>query len=1116
MSVTARGRVGLGVAALLLVSVVLRAPDLEQLLQFTILGIAAGAVYAIAASGVVLTYATTGVFNFAHGGLGMISAFAYWQLTVEWDLPAPVAALIVLGGLGPVLGLLLERTFRGLRQAEVGSGIVMTVAVTVLCIGVAQYLFEPDQAHNLPSIISGPVHLFGTTITWDDVLKIGVAAAIALGLRSLLFGTRAGTTMRAVVDDPSLAALNGASSTAVARGSWILGTELAMVAGLLIGAGTNLDAITLTFFVVNAYGAAVIGKLRSLPLTFVGAIGLGLVQSWGSAFWFPKGPSDFALADGEHWRRIGLGLPGIFLFVALLFLPQARLTVARRVRRRDPAVPGLGTSVLRAVLFVGAVGVVASQMPEADLGDATRALVFSVILLSLVVLAGYTGQVSLAQYVFVALGAWAMGSAFGGSSPFGLVAAALAPVAIAVVVALPAIRLQGLYLALVTFGFAAVSRELVIQDRFFFGGDAVQVGRPTVLGVSFEGDRAFLVLCGIVFAALGVAVLALKRGPLGRRFAAVRDSEAACATLGLDPRRTKLLAFCLSASIAGVGGALFGGSQLTVSDIPFEPINNIVLFLFAVVGGVTTISGAFLGGALFALLPYVQSHHPDLAGLVFAGIAAVAISLGRQPNGLAGIVVSWLHLLRRPALRGAAVVAVIGLVLLGAAPAAHAAGEEDPFAAFGGLDASSRSGGVQLSYDVKGVLPLPPPLVEVTVPTARASSSSGPASLAFGSLAYPGDLVGNLPALVEQSAPGSGGIVPSYPIATLAAFPAGPESGRQDLGTASSTVAAAAGGATATSTLAATQVPGLVDVAGVTTSSRTGLEDGRVVARARTEVARVAVLFGLVELRDVVTDLVAATDGTSGRSAGTTTVGSASVLGLPARVGPDGLELAGAATPLDAALAAVLDPLLATAGLHVTLAPLTTDDEDAAATATAAGLRIGLDFDGSGDNPLAQLLALLPSDQLPGDAIPGVPLNTSPQALVNLLKETHVVGVAIGPARAHVDASPAVAVDDGVSVGPAFDAGLPSTPVADGFTTPLPDLVASPASRIVSGGGPGGLVPGRAVGVAVVVLALLSLPLWSIGAARLMDASLVDGGPGCADGDRTLSRGGPRGRRSET
>jgi branched-chain amino acid transport system permease protein len=644
---------GTAVVAALVLSAYLRAPSATQFLQFTILGVAAGAIYAIAASGVVLTYTTTGVFNFAHGGLGMISAFVYWQLKEQSGLPAPLAALIVLGVLGPILGGLLELMFRGLRDADIGASIVLTIAVTVLCIGIAQYAFKPDEAHNLGPVIAGTVHVFGATITWDNVLQIGAAGAIAVGLRTLLFRTRAGTTMRAVVDDPSLARLTGASSTAVARGSWILGTELAMVAGILIGSGSNLEAITLTFFVVNAYGAAVLGRLRSLPLTFAGAIALGLVQSWGSAFWFPKSPSGFALADGEHWRRIGLSLPGIFLFVALLFLPQARLTVSRRIRRRPIAVPALRSSLLRALVFVGAVALVADRLPAANLADATRALVFAVILLSLVVLTGYSGQVSLAQYVFVAIGAWAMGSVLGGASPLGIVAAALAPVALAVVVALPALRLQGLFLALVTFGFASVSRDLIIGDPFFFGGGAVEVGRPTILGVSFQGDRAFLVLCSIVFALMGVGVLAVRRGAFGRQLAAVRDSEAACATLGLDPRRPKLFAFCLSAAIAGVGGALFGGSQLTVSDIPFEPINNIVLFLFAVVGGVTTVSGAFVGGALFALLPWVQSTHPSLAGLVFAGIAAVAIFLGRQPNGLAGILASWVAVLRRPAASGA-------------------------------------------------------------------------------------------------------------------------------------------------------------------------------------------------------------------------------------------------------------------------------------------------------------------------------------------------------------------------------------------------------------------------------------------------------------------------------
>ena len=142
---------------------------------------------------------------------------------------------------------------------------------------------------------------------------------------------------------------------------------------------------------------------------------------------------------------------------------------------------------------------------------------------------------------------------------------------------------------------------------------------------------------------MGIGVLAIKRGPYGRRLAALRDSPAACATLGLDLRLTKLGVFCASAFIAGIGGALFGGQQQSVSDIPLSPINNIVLFLFAAVGGITTITGAFLGGALFAVLPYAQSKatdFPALPGLLFAGVAFVAILLGRQPNGLSGIISS--------------------------------------------------------------------------------------------------------------------------------------------------------------------------------------------------------------------------------------------------------------------------------------------------------------------------------------------------------------------------------------------------------------------------------------------------------------------------------------------
>jgi branched-chain amino acid transport system permease protein len=248
----------------------------------------------------------------------------------------------------------------------------------------------------------------------------------------------------------------------------------------------------------------------------------------------------------------------------------------------------------------------------------------------------------------VALGAWAMGSWFGGHSPLGMLAAGLVAVPAGIVVALPAMRLQGLYLALATLGVAIFSRELVLRDDRIFGVGPVQVGRLDVGGLDFSSNESFLVLCAAVFASVAVGLLALRRGPFGRRLAAMGDSSAACATLGLDVRRTKLVVFALSAFVAGVAGSLLGGLNGFVSEITFEPINNVVLLLFAAVGGITTVTGALVGGALFALLPLVQSKEPELAGLVFAAVAAGAIGLGRQPNGLAGVVFEGVAAARRP------------------------------------------------------------------------------------------------------------------------------------------------------------------------------------------------------------------------------------------------------------------------------------------------------------------------------------------------------------------------------------------------------------------------------------------------------------------------------------
>ncbi len=633
--------VGTVASLLLLTRAYQGAGSLSSFLQFTLIGISGGCVFAIAASGLVLTYTTTGVFNFAHGAVGMVSAFVYHQLRVDVGLPTPLALLLTLGVFAPLVGLALERTMRSFRNAAPGTTLTVTIGLTIMLIGLIQYLYQSDGAQRTSPYLFGDraVSIVGARIRWDEVAFFAVAIVVAIGLRYLLKATRTGVAMRAVVDNAELAGLTGAPPLTIARTSWVLGSVLATLAGILYApTAGNLDAINLTFFVLAAYGAAVFGRLNSLTLTFAGAIVLGLIQGY----------APIAFPHTEVWNHLQVGVPGVFLFLVLLALPDAKLSVGRLVGRDTPAVPGLRTSLIRAAIFVPGIALVAAVAGE-NILDLNRALIYGTLLLSLVLLTGYSGQISLAQYVFFGLGAFAMGKVAGGDSILGMGAAAAIAVPFGVVIALPALRLQGLYLALVTFALAQVSRDIIFQDSRIYGRGSVGVGRLHLLGLDFSGDRAFSVLCAMVFALVAVGVLGLRRGPFGRRLAAMRDSQAACATLGLDVRRTKLTVFAISSAIAGLAGALYGGLGFTASQLDFEPLYNVLLFLFAFVGGITTITGALLGGLLFALLPLVQSEKPELAGLVFAVIAAVAVALGKQPNGMAGLLFSWRSKPSRPA-----------------------------------------------------------------------------------------------------------------------------------------------------------------------------------------------------------------------------------------------------------------------------------------------------------------------------------------------------------------------------------------------------------------------------------------------------------------------------------
>lgn len=601
---------------------------MDQLLPFTITGLVTGSIYAVTASGLVVTYTTSGIFNFAHGAIGMVAAFAYWELRINQAWPAPIALLVVLLVLAPLFGALIERVLaRNLAGSGVATSLVVTIGLMVMLIGLAQGIWDPTEARNLPQFF-GPsgFELFGVFVTWHQVVTVVLGGVVAAGLWFLLTRTRTGIAMRAVVDDRDLTSLAGANPGRVAMLSWAIGSSLAALGGILIAPVLQLQVVALTFLVINAYAAAMAGRLKSLPLTFAGAFALGLTEAYVTGYVSLEG----------FWQGLRPSLPTLFLFAILLLLPEERLRAGRFAGAKAPRVPDLRRSLIGAGALVAGMFVVSGFLSNADLQRVGQGFALGLIMLSLVLLTGYGGQVSLAQLTFAGFGAFAMGQWGGDGSIVGLLLAAAIAAPIGAVVALPALRLQGLYLALATMAFAVfVDRMVFVDQRFFSGAGSITVGRLDLGPVSFDSEQSYVVLLAFAFAAMGVFVLWIRRGSFGRMLSAMGDSEAACATLGLDLTRVKLTVFTVSAAMAGVAGALFGGLRTTAGASDFLMLQGLPVLLLAVVGGITTVSGALIGGMTLAVLPVLQERVPELAGLVFLLTGAAAISLGRNPNGIA-------------------------------------------------------------------------------------------------------------------------------------------------------------------------------------------------------------------------------------------------------------------------------------------------------------------------------------------------------------------------------------------------------------------------------------------------------------------------------------------------
>jgi branched-chain amino acid transport system permease protein len=616
-------------------------------LSFTVLGIVSGAIYGILATGLVVTYNTTGVFNFAQGAVGMVAAFSYWQLWQDWHWPFLLAIVVIVFIEAPLLAIAVEFVlFRRIHGATVERSLMVTLGLLVILLGVATIFWSsPDVIRSVPSYFTQSdgnvlsVHLFGSngvTIQYQQIMFVVIAAVVSIGLGLFLRRVRLGVAMRAVVDDPQLVAMAGAKPYRMSQAGWVLGFMLAAVAGVLLApvvGQTGLTADQLTLLALNGFAAAVVGRLRSLPMTFLGAIVLGLITQY--CVGYLPGHINAGLAS-----VLTEVIPVAFLFLVLLVIPAARLAPAGRLAvRAGPKVVTARQSVAGAILLIAGMVVLSAMVGDTALSTLTQGLAFGIVGLSLVLLVGYAGQVSLCLLTFMGIGAFTMGKVLGGDSWWGLILAVVISGAVGAVVALPALRLRGLYLALATFAFGEVMFSAFFDNASVIpDGESINVGRVPLPFMHSVGNKAMLIEASVAAAVCVIIVGLVRRSAFGRRLVAMSDSPAAYATVGLSAVRTKMIVFSLSAAMAGLGGVYFAGQQggIGANDVQF--IGSLTLLLFVAIWGIRTLTGALLGGMTAAVLPVLQTHLPsslaDLTGLA-AGIGIIV--LANSPDGLLGI-----------------------------------------------------------------------------------------------------------------------------------------------------------------------------------------------------------------------------------------------------------------------------------------------------------------------------------------------------------------------------------------------------------------------------------------------------------------------------------------------
>lgn len=609
-------------------------------------GLVLGSIYAISVLGLVLTYTASRVFNFAHGAIAyFVAVFYYWlHQRHGWSIPA--AAVVSILVVSPALGLALwAALFRRLTQAPPVVRFVTTVGLWVALPALTKVVFpfakgEIFDAEGLIESPAGVHELVGVKLNENQLAVLIGAALVAVGLAALIRFTPLGLAIRASVDSPRVAAAAGINTSLVTAASWMLGTALAGLAGVLLSPILGLTEIQFTLLLVSSLAAVVVARMTSLALAFGGALAIGVVQEVSRDFL----PDEGVFADGFR-----PSLPFIVMIVLLLVyqgLGRERFELDVRAvgRQRDdaPAPPPLRgwRAAVGPCLVAAALLSVPLWLDDFWVGVVSQGVALAILFLTFTVVTGEGGMVSLCQVTLAGIGGFTAAKLATNSDwPVGLalLAGALVAVPIGLLVAGLSLRVGDLYLALATLAFSQLVENLVFtRDDFDNFGAGVEVARPDFLGIDFDDRGNFYILLVIVFCLVAWLLRNLRRSTTGLVLASMRSSPSASSTIGISVVRSKMLAFGVSAFVAGLGGGLFAVTIGRATVNSFNVLIGIVWLAIVVTWGVRSVLGALLAGLLFAVVPQLVSDHlseawVDVPTLLF-GLGAIA--LAREPRGV--------------------------------------------------------------------------------------------------------------------------------------------------------------------------------------------------------------------------------------------------------------------------------------------------------------------------------------------------------------------------------------------------------------------------------------------------------------------------------------------------